>query len=775
MKSRNLFLSSAVLLSILFVGCASTSSESSPSSNDSTSQDGSSSGSSVSKDEQTKLNLETLKKKVNTDIDSQLKSVSIGQTVTDLFTTGLYGNIYLTMSGTLNYCYEEDSVTSTEVDYNIYDNDVASYKAKSYQESVLYYANKNYSFPESKKIADYEITQYFDDNNKMYLAMEDNYNVKNSDSGTTSYRKDSLVGQGYKTFKDQSDYVLEANAGYSIPDLNAQFLSYATDKYLVASEYELTIESYGDGEVGDSISVKLTTTEESSLYTLYPNIGNYYSSYFLDAKVALLTEITAEFDITENGYEISYMTVDDACQMLQDPYIGYEYTGADIESKGLYLYETEVFYDKIKYNKNGKNGEKKVVAEIPGLSEKKEKINEIKTNAAAIDKTATKGKLTQTTKQYIGGLLFYGEDVLFETTFGVPLSQFNGSKTLTSETIHYADGYVVTNAHDERSHYNFASTPISLDSLYSNSGLVYNDWGKYRLVFTGFNATVLNEGTENEKTIVSYDNTKGKVTKYAKDGKTVIDTYKCTYDEDTEVFTLTSDTDKTSVTLTIVDGNFVSSNEDVLSNSNKFTLKDYDISNGTDESSSYSYTSILNADASGNIKASMTSDDNPAYQLDDYTLYSASTLSNNGYTAESYLAGIVGCNTLLYNYLNNYYLNAANSTLEFVENADGTTTVNMTSSVSGKYEDLAQAIEDTETDYWDRYMTDPTCGVDVVLTATLDSKGRVTYLDVERKYMGYENYSLVTLDTPFEFGNVHFTQTVSYDAVGNYVTSSTQD
>ena len=781
MKSRNLFLSSAMILSILFVGCANTSSSASSEngvSNDTSSSE-SSSSSSNNDDEQTKLNLADLKKHINTKADDKITSMSFSQTVEDMFTTGMYGNLYLTEIGYLNACYKEDSITSTEVEYNIYDNDVSSYKSKSYQESLLYYVRKSNSFNEKKKISDYEITQYYDDNNKMYVTMEDNYNTKNSDSGASKYRKDGLVGQGYRTFKAQSDYVLET-AGYSIPDLNTQFLNYATEKYTAASEYTLSVEQYGDGEIGEGFAVKLTTREDSSLYQLYSNIEKYYSNYFLDSKVAILTEIDAEFDIVDDGnggkqYQISYMTVDDAYQILEDPYIGYENTGANIESKNLYLYETEVYYDNINYGTLGEDGEKKVASEIPGLSEKLTKINEIKTNAETIDATATSGNMTQTINHSLMGAIYHDEDVAFEKEYGIPLSDFTGSRTLTSESIHYADGYVVTNAHDVRNHYNFDSTPITMDNIIANNGKVDNGWGEYYLVFTADDTKTTTALDSNKKSYITHS--EGSLSKMVETGEgdskttTAEVTYNYSYDYSTKTYTITDQTSGNTVcTFTTNGSKLVCSDKTLFSGD--FTLtgvkKSYDMEYGTVASEDYHYTTTLHSDASGNVIAGMTSDDNPNMQLSDYTLYTYSTLYNNGYTADSYLAGVVGCNTLLYNYLYNYYVKTADATCEFTTNTDGTTSITMDSKYYTTFEVVAQLLEDTSTDYYDQFTIDPLCQAHVVLNATLDSQGRVTSLEVTGTYYALETYANVAYETPVEIGSKHFVQTVGYDSVGNY-------
>ncbi len=651
MKSRNLFLSSAVLLSILFVGCAGTSSSSSIES--------SSSGDSTS-EKTTAENLELLKKNVNTKIDSDLTSLRAYQTVYDMYTTGLYGGVYTNEEGQsgIAYCYQQDSITSTELNYNVYDNDVLKYSSKSYQESLLYNTYKD-TFPEEKLISNYEITEFYE-GDKMFVTMEDKYNPKNSESGATKIRKDSLVGQGYKTFKAQADYVLNQGK-VSVPNLNEQFLQYASEKYVSAKEYELEVVIDGDGEVGDTVDVTLTTVEESKLYDLYENIGTYYSDYFFNSTIDIETSIEASFDITEDGYVINYMTVEDAYHVMEDPYkangtIDYEHTGEDVSSKGYYLYITEVLYDVIGFGENGKQGEKTKVDPIDGLSEKIEKINEIGENSATIDASATKGVSTSTTNHYLINVLYNGEEVLFEQSYGHPITEYRGSRTLTSTSIHYADGYVVTSANDNRDHYSFAA-----DS----------------------------EGS-------------------------------------------------------------------------------YSLSNGTIPSDIYSYESTLHADSEGNIIASMTSPDKEDLNLEDYTLYSYSTLSSYDYTAEEYLATIIGCNGLLYNYLNTYYVSMPDSSCEFTTNDDGTTTVTMNSSYYTTYAVCAEALEDTSTDYYDAFILDPLCQVKIALTATLDAEGKVTSFDVTRTYYALESYSCATLSEPLQFGTTHFQETITYDAVGNY-------
>ncbi len=677
MKSskKKLFLSSMALLSILFVGCSgvtsSSGSETSSSEASSSSEQSSSSSSSSSSTDNTKENIAILREKVNQDADKNLTSLSAYQTVYDTFTLGIYGGVYSNIEGNTGvyFCYTQDSVTSTELSYKVYDNDVMKYNSKSYQESVYYNLVHNEEFPEEKLISNYEMTEFYDDDNKMFLTMEDKYNTKNSISDTTKYRKDSLVGQGYRSFKSQADYVL-SQGNISIPSLNTQFVSYVENYYKTASSYELSVTIDGKGEVGDIVEVKLKTVEETSLYDLYPNIGNYYSSQIYDAKIDIETVIEASFDITENGYEISYMTVDSAYHVMQDPYIGasmnYTHCGEDISSKGFYLQETEVLYETVGYGELGKDGEKTKVTADANVTEKLSKVSALKETASTIDATATKGESVTTTNHYLIDAMYHGEDVAFEETYGHPMTDYRGSKTLTSSSTHYADGYVVTNANEKRDHYNFAGVT---------------------------------------------DATTGKTS--------------------------------------------------------------YSLNNGTVASEEFNYTTVLNKDASGNVIANMTSEDKESLNLKDQTLYSSTTLANNGYTADSYLATVVGCNGLLYNYLNTYYVNMPNSDVTFTDGEDNTTTVTMTSSYYSTYSISAEALEDTETDYYDSFINDMLCQVKINLTAVLDSEGRVISFETTRTYYALENYKGTRYSEPLEFGKIHFTEAVSYDAVGNYKTTET--
>lgn len=679
MKSskKNLFLSSMALLSILFVGCSgvvnSSTSESSSeasSSSESTSSSESSSSSSSSSTDNNKENIAILKEKVNKDADKNLTSLSAYQTVYDTFTLGIYGGVYYNLEGDTGvyYCYTQDSVTSTELSYNVYDNDVMKYNSKSYQESIYYNSLHNGEFPEEKLISDYEMTEFYEDD-KMFLTMEDKYNSKNSVSDATKYRKDSLVGQGYRSFKSQADYVL-SQGNITIPSLNTQFVSYVEEYYKTASSYDLSVTIDGKGEVGDFVEVTLTTVEETSLYDLYPNIGNYYSSQIFDAKIDIETKIEASFDITENGYEISYMTVDSAYHVMQDPYIGasmgYTHCGEDISSKNFYLQETEVLYETVGYGELGEDGEKTKVTTDASVSEKLSKVSSIGETAATIDAAATKGESVTTTNHYLIDVMFHGEDVAFEESYHHPMTDYRGSKTLTSTSTHYADGYVVTSANEKRDHYNFA-------------------------------------GVTDEET-----------------GKT-----------------------------------------------------SYSLKNGTVASEEFNYLTVLNKDSSGNVVANMTSEDKASLNLKDQILYSYTTLANNGYTADSYLATVVGCNGLLYNYLKTYYVNMPNSDVTFTEGEGNTTTVTMTSSYYSTYSISAEALEDTETDYYDSFINDILCQVKIDLTAVLDSEGRVISFETTRTYYALENYQGTRHSEPLEFGKIHFTESVSYDEVGNYKTSET--